>query len=299
MKKYILLFCLIISTFAVQSQELNCNISVSAKQVETTQRDIFATLQKSLMDFMNERRWTDRQYAMNERIDCNITIVIDEQLTSESFKGELQVQARRPVYGTSYNTTTLNFRDQNFNFIYREFEPLEFNENTFDSNLTAMMAYYAYLIIGMDSDSFAMFGGTPAFQKAENIVNLAQSSSESGWRAFESRANRYDIINNLMDERLRRFREFFYQYHRLGLDEMIKNPANARARIAESFKLLEEANRNRPSSAIIPMFLEAKNDEIVDIFSQGTDKEKADVHKILINLNPTQSTKYDEILRSR
>ncbi len=298
MKKLIVAFTFIImAAFAVQAQELRCNISVSDKQIEGTSKDVFNTLQKALTEFMNNRRWTDRQYAVNERIECNISIIINEQPTTETFKAELQIQARRPVYGASYNTTILNFKDNDFNFIYREFEPIEFNENSFDSNLSAVMAYYAYLIIGFDSDSFAMYGGTPYFQKAENIVNMAQSTSEAGWRAYESRKNRYEVINNLMDERLRKFREFFYQYHRLGLDEMIKNPVNARARIAQSMIVLEEVNRNRPSSIVLQMFFDAKDEEIIDIFSQGTDKEKTDIYKLLIDLNPAKATKYETILK--
>ncbi len=297
MKKYIL-FLLIMMSVATNAQELQCNVSVSSKQIEGTNRDIFNTLQKALSEFMNNRRWTERQYAVNERIECSVNIVIGEQPTTETFKAEIQVQARRPVYGTSYYTTLLNFKDPNFNFVYREFSTLDFNENTLDSNLTAVMAYYAYLIIGLDSDSFAMYGGTPTFQKAENIVNMAQSSGESGWKAYEGKGkNRYDVINNIMDERLRKFREFFYQYHRLGLDEMVKNPVNARARIAQYMPVLEEVNRNRPSSVVLTMFFDAKDDELINIFSQGTDKEKKDVYKILSEINPTKSSQYEAILK--
>jgi hypothetical protein len=296
MKKYILFLFLVFSV-AVSAQELQCNISVSSKQIEGTNKDVFNTLQKGLTEFMNNRRWTDRQYAINERIECSFTIIVNEQPTTETFKAEIQVQARRPVYGSSYTTTLLNFKDQTFNFEYKEFDPIEFNDNSFDSNLTAVLAYYAYLILGLDSDSFSMYGGTPYFQKAENIVNMAQSTSESGWRAFESRRNRYEVINNIMDERLKRFREFYYQYHRLGLDEMAKNPANARARIAQSIIVLEEVNRNRPSSIALQLFFDAKEDELINIFSQGTDKEKSDMYKLLSDLNPTKSTKYEQILK--
>ena len=297
MKQISILFLFLVFSVAISAQELQCHVSVSTKQVEGTNRDVFNTLQKALTEFMNNRRWTDRQYAVNERIECNISIIINEQTTAETFKAELQVQARRPVYGSSYTTPILNFKDQNFNFTYREFETLEFNDNNFESNLTAVMAFYAYLIIGLDSDSFAPFGGTPAFQKAENIVNMAQSRQESGWRAFESRRNRYEVINNIMDERLRKFREFFYQYHRHGLDEMVRNPANARARIAQSMIVLEEVNRNRPNSIALQMFFDAKEDELISIFSEGTDKERADVFKILSTLVPTKTSKFEKIIK--
>lgn len=297
MKKIIFILSLFIASLNVQAQELKCTVTVSSKQVEGTNREVFTDLQKALNEFMNNRRWTDLQYAVNERIDCTINIIVSEQTTVESFKSEIQVQARRPVYGTSYNTTILNFRDQTFNFTYRENDYLEFNDNTFGSNLTAVMAFYAYLIIGLDCDTFASFGGTPYLQKAENIVNMAQSTSESGWRALDSDRNRYSVINSILDERLRKIREFSYQYHRLGLDEMMKNPSNARARIAQSMQLLEEAHRNKSSSQAMRMFLDAKDDEIVDIFKEGTDKEKNDVYKILVAINPSKTNVYDGIKR--
>ena len=297
MKKLILFLFLSISISAF-SQELRCNVSVSSMEIEGTNKDVFITLQKAITEFMNNRRWTEMQFAVNERIECSINIIVSKQSTTENFEARIQVQARRPVYGTSYSTTLLNFEDKEFNFIYREFEPLEFNENTFGTNLTAVLAYYAYLIIGLDSDSFSSFGGTPYFQKAENIVNMAQSTSESGWRAYSGR-NRYEIISNIMDERLRRFRDFYYQYHRLGLDEMAKNPANARARIAQAIIVLREVNNNKRLSMSLQMFCEAKRDELISIFStnDAPDKEKKDVSAVLIEIDPTNASKYEAILK--
>jgi hypothetical protein len=279
----------------VGAQELKCNVSVGTQSIEGTNKEVYNSLQKTLSEFMNNRRWTDMYFSVNERIECNINITVKEQTTGDSYKAEIQVQARRPVYGTSYNTTILNFKDENFTFTYKEFDPIEFNENVFESNLSAVMSFYAYLIIGLDADSFSLFGGNPYFQKAENIVNMAQSTSESGWRAFESRKNRYEIINNLTDERLKKIREFFYQYHRLGLDEMSKNPSNARAKIVQNIKGLEEANRNKPSSLILQMFFDAKDDELINIFSEGLDKEKKDMYEMLSELNPTKSSNYEKI----
>ena len=295
MKKIILFLFLFVCLTGINAQELNCNISVSSQEIEGTNKQVFTTLQKSLNELMNNRRWTDMYYAVNEKIECNINITVKEQPTEDSYKAEIQVQARRPVYGTSYSTTIFNFKDQNFNFTYKEFDPIEFNENSFESNLSAVMAFYAYIIIGLDADSFSLLGGTPYFQKAENIVNMAQSSSEIGWKAFESKKNRYEIVNSIMDERLKKLREFFYQYHRLGLDEMSKNPANARARIAQSIIVLEEVNRNKPYSLALQMFFDAKDDEIINIFSEGLDKEKTDIYNLLVELNPTKATQYEAL----
>jgi len=282
----------------LSAQELNCSVSVNSNQIEGTNEEVYKTLQKSLNEYMNDRHWTGMFFAQNERIECSINITITERPTTETFKGYLQIQARRPVYGTSYNTTLLNFKDEKFEFTYKDFDPLEFNENSFDSNLTAVMAYYAYLIIGLDSDSFSPFGGTACFQKAENIVNLAQSTSEKGWKAFEDRKNRYEIINDLLDDRLRKFREFSYQYHRLGLDAMITSTSNARAKIAQALKGLEEVKNNKSNSVILQLFVDSKDEELINIFKkEGLDTEKKDVVEILTKLNPTKSSKYEEILK--
>ncbi|MDR0873436.1 MAG: DUF4835 family protein [Prevotellaceae bacterium] len=297
--KKIILYLLFILPLSASAQELKCNVSVSRMEVEGTNNEVFVTLQKAITEYMNNRHWTEMQMSVNERIECSINIIVSKQSTTENFDARIQVQARRPVYGASYSTTLLNFEDKDFSFRYKEFEPLEFNENdafSDNTNLTAVLAYYAYLIIGLDSDSFSSFGGTPYFQKAENIVNQAQSSSWGGWRAYSGR-NRYEIINNIMDERLRKYREFFYQYHRLGLDEMAKSPANARARIAQNIIVLREVNRNKPMSMALQMFFETKCDELVSIFSEGTDKEKKDVRDLLVEIDGVHSSKYDKIIQ--
>ncbi len=296
--KAIVVFFAFLLCNTLSAQELNCSVSVNSNQIEGTNEEVYKTLQKSLNEYMNDRHWTGMVFAQNERIECSINITITERPTTETFKGYLQIQARRPVYGTSYNTTLLNFKDEKFEFTYKDFDPLEFNENSFDSNLTAVMAYYAYLIIGLDSDSFSPFGGTACFQKAENIVNLAQSTSEKGWKAFEDRKNRYEIINDLLDDRLRKFREFSYQYHRLGLDAMITSTSNARAKIAQALKGLEEVKNNKSNSVILQLFVDSKDEELINIFKkEGLDTEKKDVVEILTKLNPTKSSKYEEILK--
>jgi hypothetical protein len=296
MKKFIsVLFFLVGTLMFTNAQELNCNVQVNSQQIDGINKQVFTTLQKSLTEFMNNRHWTDMYYAPNEKIDCNITINISEHPTSDTYNAGLQIQARRPVYGTSYNSTILNFTDQTFNFTYKEFDQIEFNESTFDSNLSAVMAFYAYIIIGIDADSFSAFGGDPAFQKAENIVNMAQSTTEAGWKAFEAKKNRYDLISNMTDERVKGYREFFYEYHRLGLDEMTKSPINARAKIAQSILILQELNRNIPYCLVLQLFFDAKDDELINVFSQGQDKEKMDMYNLFVDLNPTKATKYDEI----
>ncbi|HOH55020.1 MAG TPA: DUF4835 family protein [Paludibacteraceae bacterium] len=300
MKKTIasLVFILLCFSYHAYSQELNCNITINSDQVQGTNKSVFNTLQKSVSEFVNNRKWTEMSFLTNERIECTMTIIV-KSVEGDNFTAEIQVQSRRPVYNSNYNTTLFNFKDNDFTFTYKEFEPLEWNESTISSNLTAVLAYYAYIIIGYDMDSFSRLGGTPFFQAAENIVNSAQGSNLPGWKAFESSRNRYALVNNLTDEAFKNFRNFFYEYHRLGLDEMSNNPVNARARIAQGIPVLRETNRARPSAIVISTFLDAKSDELINIFSKGTDKEKALVVEILSDVNPTQTQKYEQILNKK
>ena len=283
-------------TFSVGAQELNCNLVVNSDQIQGSNKSVFNTLQKSASDFINNRRWTELSFEQDEKIECTMTLIV-KRVENDQFTCELQVQSRRPVYNTSYNTTLLNFRDNDIVFTYKEFDVLEFNENQLSSNLTAILTYYVYLILGHDMDSYSRMGGTPFFQAAEQLVASAQSLDMPGWRAFESTRNRYALINNLNDEAFRRYRNFIYEYHRLGLDEMTANAVNARARISSGLPVLREANRARPSAIAIISFLDAKTDEIINIFKRATDQEKKTVIEILTDVNPTQSERYETILK--
>ncbi len=296
MKKNILTFVLIFLFGTANAQELNCNIQINSEQVQGSNKSIFSTLQKSASEFVNNRSWTELKYQNNERIECTMSIIV-KKVEDEVFTAEIQVQSRRPVYNSLYNTTLFNFKDNSFTFNYKEFDQLEMNENTITSNLTAVLAYYAYLIIGYDMDSYSRFGGTPYFQAAESIVNAAQAADLAGWKAFENNRNRYALINNLTDEAFKKFRNYFYEYHRLGLDEMTVNMTNARARIASGLPVLIDTNRSRPSAIAISSFLDAKTDEIVNIFMNGTDKEKKEIVEVLSEVNPTQSEKYAKITK--
>lgn len=294
MKHWLLLLSILLFTGSVYAQELNCKVQINSDQIPGTNKSTIDALQKAISEFVNNRKWTEMTYANTERIDCAMNIII-KKLDADAFTAEIQVQSRRPVFNSTYNTTLFNFKDISFVFNYKEFDQLEMNENSITSNLTAVLAYYAYIIIGYDMDSYSRLGGTPYFQAAENIVNSAQGADLVGWKAFESTRNRYALVNNLMDEAFKKFRNYFYEYHRLGLDEMSSNAANGRSRIAEGLPILREANRARPSAIIISTFLDAKNDELVNIFSKATTQEKIDAIQILSDVNPTQSAKYETI----
>jgi hypothetical protein len=297
MKKTIFIAFLLVSLIRVQAQEINCTVRINSDQIPGSNKSVFTTLQKSLSEFINNRKWTQLSFTNAERIECSMNIVIKQaDQATNTYAGEIQIQARRPVYNTSYNTPLLNLKDNEFSFTYKEFDILEMPENTITSNLTAVMAYYAYLIIGYDLDSYSRLGGTGCFQSAESIVNAAQGSDlGKGWKAFDSSKNRYALINNILDDAFKKYRNYFYEYHRLGLDEMSQNVVNGRARIAEGIECLREANRSRPSAFVISSFLDAKNDELINIFSKGTSKEKEQVVQILSDVNPTYSSKYEQI----
>ena len=301
--RYILVFLLFAAIHSVQAQELKCNVTINSDQVEGSNKAVFNTLQQSIQEFVNNSQWTNLTFQDKERIECNMLIVV-KQVQDNMYVCEFTCQSRRPVYGTTYTTPILNFKDNNFAFTYQEFDRLDFQQHTFTSNLTALIAYYCYLIIGHDMDSFSRFGGTPYFQICENIVNAAQSASlesteQSGWKAFDSNRNRYALINNLMDEAFKEYRQYFYDYHRYGLDEMINNVANGRARIASGIEILDKANKARPATYVINAFLDAKSDELVNIFQEGTEDERTKVYETLVNIDPTRQSTYEQIQQRR
>ena len=281
------------------AQELNCTVTINSDQIEGSNKQVYETLKQGIEEYMNQNRWTNMTFAEAEKIECSMLIVV-KQVLGNSYSCEMTLQSRRPVYGTTYTTPLLNFKDNAFNFTYQEFDRIEWQQNQFTTNLTAMLAYYCYLIIGHDLDSYQRLGGTPCFRMCEEIVNACQSASmegseQKGWLAFDSNRNRYALINNLQDEAFKKYRNFYYEYHRLGLDEMSGNVTNGRARIAEGLPVLKEAYRARPATYVINTFLDAKADELVDIFRKGTDKEKKEVYDLLIDIDPTRQNTYDRM----
>ena len=296
MKKMIsLLIVVLIGISRVPAQELRCNVSISASKIQGANRNVFRTMQADLYEFMNNRKWTDHVYDSDERIECNIFIQLDEQASSDEFKGSMTVQLRRPVFNSSYETTLLNIKDKDFHVRYVEFQPMDFNETSNSNNLTSIMAFYAYVILGTDYDSFSPEGGTEYFQKAQQIVNNSQNSSYEGWKAYESERNRYWLVENLMNRSYSAFRQCTYRYHRLGLDKMSDKLAEGRAEIAESLRLLQRLFRNRPNLYLFPVFFDAKADELVNIFSGSYADEKNRMLTLLNEIDPSNGTKYEKI----
>ncbi|MDA3952940.1 MAG: DUF4835 family protein [Bacteroidales bacterium] len=297
MKKVIaLIFGIILYVHTSYSQELRCNVQVVSSQIQGTNKQVFQTLQTAIYEFMNNTAWTNHIYSNEERVECNILINLQDH-SGDEFKGSIQIQSSRPIFNTSYNSTVLNFKDDDLRFNYVEFEPLEFSLTEHRSNLTSLLAYYAYTVLGLDYDTFSFLGGTEYYQKAEQIVNNAQNAQESGWKAFESRKNRYWFIENMLNDRYKGLREFLYRYHRLGLDVMESKEANGRTEIAESLNLLQKIYRQKPDPYlfVFDLIISAKSDELINIFSESFMAEADRVYKILVEIDPTRSDKYMKI----
>ncbi len=253
MKKTFFLIILLFSSLLIYCQELDCRIQINYSKLQGTQYEkTFQTMQQSLYEFVNNTKWTNNVFSRDERIECNIQIIIDEQISADEYKGSIQVTSSRPVYGTSYLSPVLNFRDSDFSFKYNEFEQLEFNQNTFTSNLTSVLAYYCYIIIGLDYDTFSPNGGTPYFQRAEKIVQNAQGAQETGWKSFENLKNRYWITENLLGDQYAQLRDFYYTYHRLGMDKLADKPAEGRAAVEQAIESLRNVYRKKPGSILCP-----------------------------------------------
>lgn len=274
------------------------SVQVIARQVQQTDQQVFRTLETSIREFMNNRRWTSDNFAVSERIECGMVINITEELSGNRFKANVTIQSSRPVHNSAYNTVLLNHNDRDWEFEYVEHQPIEFNPNSFQNNLSSLLAFYAYLIIGLDYDSFSPKGGDPYFDMAQNIINNIPSNLDvSGWRAFDSNRNRYWMIENLLNSRYESVRETIYNYHLNGLDKMYEDLTDGRKNIIESLRLMEKAAVENPNTQLITMFFNAKSDELVNIFSQAPQQEKAQVIQLLYRMDSGNTSKYSRILR--
>ena len=297
MRFYAIAIITFLLSLPMQAQELNCTVRVNHSQIQGTNNGVFETLEKTIADFMNNRAWTDLQYSKEERINCTLTFTIKQYKVDENrFTGELLFQVSRPVFNSTYNSTIFSRNDTEISFTYAEGQPLEYNENYLDDNLTAILAYYAYLFIGMDLDTFSPKGGTEVLHRVERIVSEAQNFSEPGWKAFGNTKNRHAIINDYMESSMEPFRQLMYKYHRQGLDEMASNVDRGRTAITESIEMLKEAYDNRPLSLLPQIFTDFKRDELVNIYrGHGNSKEKDSVYEILLKINATQNNEWKKI----
>ena len=299
--KRILLFAVLMLPLAVMNltaQELQVKININHQQVQGTDASVFENLQQTLEQFMNERQWTALQFQENERIQCSFNITVSKYEASENkFTCTAMIQANRPVYNSAYTTTLYNNRDKNFDFEFTQFDQLNFNEEVIDNQLIALFAYYAYLIIGLDLDTFGPLAGTDVLQRCMNLVNNAQSLDFSGWKSFDDSRNRFAIINDYLDEQMKPFRQLQYDYYRTGLDEMAQNVERGRTNVTTALeKNLKVAHENKPLSLLPQIWTDYKRDELANIYKgKGNQKEKESVYEILLSINASQNNAWEKI----
>jgi len=255
-------------------------------------------MQTSLYELVNSRKWSPYNFRHEEKLECKLQITISDRISNDEFKGTMSIQLGRPVYRTSYVSPVLNYMDRNIQFRYLEGQNLEYTDNQFSSNLTSLIAFYVYMFLGMDFDTYSLYGGSQFFQKAQSVVNISQNTPESGWKAFESMKNRYWLIENVLNSSYSGIREAMYKYHRLGLDVMTENMDIGRAAVMESIELLRKVNREKPNLFLIQLILEAKSDELVNIFSQASPMDKTKAVNTLKEIDPANASKYQKIMQS-
>ena len=283
------------SVAMASGEELNAKVTLNRSKVQGADTEVFEQLKEGITQFLNERKWTVNNYEEEERIDCTFSFVVEQYSPDGSFTCSLMVQATRPVYGSTYTTTTFKYEDKAITFSYQPFDRLDFNEDNLDNNLTAVLAFYAYMIIGFDMDSMGDLGGSEWLNKALNIANNAQTLGDAGWRASSGDNNRYSIIDDYMNGALEPVRKLMHKYHRFGLDTMYKNATNGRKAIGESMKMLKQAYDDRSLAYFPKLFLEYKNDELLNIYSQGAIKERMEVQKIVTTIDASLTTAWEKL----
>lgn len=294
MLRYGILLMLLLLCRLAAAQELNCAVEVNAQKIEGGSKSVFQTLQQAMSDYMNETKFTNATFSNLEKIDCRIFFTVAEY-TDDRITGDLQVQLSRPVYNSTYTTTLFNFKDTRVSFEYREGEPIVFNETTIDNNLTAILNYYAYLFLALDFDSFSPMGGQPYFDRAESIVQAAQSLGEIGWKTFEDPKNRSGVLTSFTSPSTSAIRQLLYDYHRKGLDEMVTSPDKGRAVITESLNAIDQVYRADPMSAALSIFRDSKMDELVNIYSKAPQTERDAVYKLLQPIYPAENERLQKI----
>ena len=290
-----MMFSLVLLGYSVHSQELNCSVTVNYQKVQATDKSIFESLEAGIKEFINYRKWTDDNFSLEERIECKFLIILDSR-SDNSFSGSIQVSASRPVYGTNYKTTLFNINDNSFSFNYNDQQALNFTQNEYQSELTSVLAFYAYLILGMDYDSFSLEGGKPYYQKAFEILSLAQSAGGGeGWQTTNSDNNRYMLIESVTNTIFQPFRACVYNYHRMGLDRMKDQKEEAYTAVINGLAELEKVHKVRPSSYLLQVFFFGKYNEIVSMFEKRSPVERERVAKLMIKLDPGNTKYYNQL----
>jgi hypothetical protein len=297
MTKYAILLALVLSISDVFGQELNCTVNINATQVETSDRGIFRDMKQSIEQFMNTRKWTGDAFKAHEKINCSMLITITKMPSIGNFIASVQVQSARPIFNSNYSSLVFNFADRDWEFEYIESLPLEYNDNTYTSNLTSLLALYAYMIIGIDYDTFSELGGTPYFQRAQQVVNNAQQSNRAGWQPLGSTRSRYWIVENYNNTQMTDLRKALYSYHRLGMDTFEQDAEKSREVILKGLRDIKKIRDINPNAIIVISFLDAKGKELSNIFSSGNIQVRREVYDIITTIDPSNRTSYEKIIR--
>ena len=298
--KKLLLFAQLLCLFALplQAQELNCQVRINTQKLQTVDPSVFETLQQTIQEFMNSTKWTNDVFDNTERIDCNILLTIQEELSPTRFKADLAIQATRPVFNSNYQTPLLNHIDRELSFTYEQYQPLRFSRNNFNDNLSAVLSFYTYVILGMDYDSYGLYGGEPYYQIANEILTSipqAATATYSGWQSQDGNRNRFWIIENLLSPRIRPYREAMYNYHRYALDVMSDDAQSGRAVMSQSINVLQDVFQNYPNAMILQMFVNAKSDEVIEVFKRGTPDEKNTIIRVMSRIDASNAAQYRTI----
>jgi len=295
MRNFFLVLLFYFSVFNLLAQELNCTVTLNADKIRGSNKSVFKTLQNSISEYLNTTKWTNIKVKSNEKIQCAINIFILEEPQTNQYKGTMQILVNRPVFNSTYQTTIFNFKDDNLSFSYKEFDPLRFSENSFDSNLTSMLTFYAYTGLGIDADSFALKGGDVFYKQAENVINLSQQSGYLGWNKIDGNGSRFELNENLLSPVYVEYRNAMYQYHREGLDIMYTSSEAGKSTIANAILRLKKIYDTRPDAFILRVFTDAKADEIVTIFSEGPTFDVTSLKDVLLKISPYNNSKWKNI----
>ncbi|MFA5245576.1 MAG: DUF4835 family protein [Pedobacter sp.] len=296
--KYLLLLCFFLISHILSAQDLNARVQILAPQISNSNKRILDILSNTIKDFLNGRRWSTDALQPQERIDCNFVITITDWDGSSNFKAEAQIQSNRPVYNSTYSSTLLNITDRDFGFTFSEGQALDFSEQTYITNLSSLLAFYAYIITGMDYDTFSRFGGTPYFQKAQTVLNNAQTSPNTGWKAIENLRNRFWLVENLTNKSYNPIRETLYTYHREGLDVMAENQSKGRKAVLSVLPQLQKIDKQKQGSVLYQVFFTAKSNEIVSILSAADPQDRIKAFNVLSQVDPANSLKYELLKKS-
>lgn len=295
MRKFIFLFVLSLAFLQLNAQELNCTVTVIHDQIRGSNKQVFQTLEKAISDYINNTKWTNKNYKKQEKINCALTLNITEQPSNNSFKGVLQVHVLRPIFNSTYESPIFNFSDKNLSFLYEEYQPLIYNESSFESNLTSILTFYAHIILGIDNDTFAYKGGEDHFKKAQNAMLLAQQSGFVGWNRNDGNTTRFQLIDNLLNNLYKDYRFAMYRYHIAGLDALSDNQSKAKNVIGEAITNLQRIYSKRPNAYLLRVFLDTKEEEIVSIFEKGPEVDTRGLKDMLLRVYPARNNSWDKI----